>query len=112
MRAPHGGEDVPKSDLADLRSILERALARRKRSHYLVPLSEPTFGIDEILEALDSLTSGQVTHGLKVKAFESAFARYCGCAGAVSTNSGSSANLLALMALLDPERSEERRVGK
>ena len=106
---------MPKSDPADLRSIIERTLARRKRSRYLVPLSEPTFGVDEILEALDSLTSGQVTYGPKVKAFESAFARYCGCAGAVLTNSGSSANLLALMAVLDPEssrRNHHRRTGK
>jgi CDP-6-deoxy-D-xylo-4-hexulose-3-dehydrase len=106
---------MPKSDTAELRSIIERTLARRKRSHYLVPLSEPTFGVDEILEAIDSLTSGQVTYGSKVKAFESAFARYCGCAGAVSTNSGSSANLVALMSVLDPEsarRNNRRRSGK
>jgi CDP-6-deoxy-D-xylo-4-hexulose-3-dehydrase len=106
---------MPRSDTAELRSIIERTLARRKRSHYLVPLSEPTFGVDEILEAIDSLTSGQVTYGSKVKAFESAFARYCGCAGAVSTNSGSSANLVALMSVLDPEsarRNNRRRSGK
>jgi CDP-6-deoxy-D-xylo-4-hexulose-3-dehydrase len=79
----------------------------------LVPLSEPTFGVDEILEAIDSLTSGQVTYGTKVRAFESAFAQYCGCAGAVSSNSGSSANLLALMAVLESEsaRRDNRRSG-
>jgi CDP-6-deoxy-D-xylo-4-hexulose-3-dehydrase len=104
---------MPRSDIASLRAIIQRAVTRQKPSRYLVPLSEPTFGVDEILEAIDSLTSGQVTYGTKVRAFESAFAQYCGCAGAVSSNSGSSANLLALMAVLESEsaRRDNRRSG-
>src|SRR3990167_8638146 len=64
-----------------------------------IPLNVPTFGPDETEEALDTLRSGMVTMGKKVRAFEEAWAGYCGRKYAVMTNSGSSANLVALTAL-------------
>lgn len=67
-----------------------------------IPLAVPTFGTDEIAEALDSLLSGRLTMGDKVQRFEDAFATYLGVKHAVMVNSGSSANLLALMALANP----------
>ena len=59
----------------------------------------PSYGVDEVWEALDSLLSGRVTMGDKVARFEAAFASYIGVRHAVMVNSGSSANLLALAAL-------------
>src|SRR3990167_8980421 len=64
-----------------------------------IPLNVPTFGPDETEEALDTLRSGMVTMGKKVKAFEDAWAGYCGRKYGIMTNSGSSANLVALTAL-------------
>jgi len=64
-----------------------------------IPLSSPTHGADEVIEALDSLISTWVTMGPKVKRFERMFADYIGRKHAVMVNSGSSANLLALSAL-------------
>lgn len=64
-----------------------------------IPLNVPTYGREEIDEAIDSLESGWVTMGKKVKRFEEMWAEYIGVEYAVMTNSGSSANLLALSCL-------------
>ena len=64
-----------------------------------IPLNVPTYGRAEIDEAIDSLESGWVTCGKKVEAFEKMWAEYIGVNHAVMTNSGSSANLLALLDL-------------
>lgn len=64
-----------------------------------VPLNVPTYGAPEVVEALDSLMSGWVTMGKKVKRFEEMWAEYIGVEHAVMVNSGSSANLLALSCL-------------
>ena len=76
---------------------------RAQKSGKLLPLMMPTFGEDEILEAFDSLTSFQVTMGKKVERFEGDFSRYIGCKNSMMVNSGSSANLLALSILSNPE---------
>src|SRR5467141_112809 len=67
-----------------------------------IPLSVPTYGTEEVEEAVDSLLSTWVTMGAKVKKFEEAFAQYNGSRHAVMVNSGSSANLLALSVLANP----------
>ena len=64
-----------------------------------IPLNVPTYGRAEIDEAIDSLESGWVTMGAKVNRFEKMWAEYIGVQHAVMTNSGSSANLLALSCL-------------
>jgi len=68
----------------------------------VVKLHEPTFGADEIWEALDSLFTTQVTMGEKVRRFEKEFGEYHGFANSMMVNSGSSANLLAIAALTNP----------
>ena len=64
-----------------------------------IPLNVVTYGREEIYEAVDSLESGWVTMGAKVKRFEQMWAEYIGVKHAVMVNSGSSANLLALSCL-------------
>src|SRR5712664_3263608 len=67
-----------------------------------IPLTIPTYGTEEVEEAVDSLLSTWVTMGSKVRKFEEAFAQYNGSKHAVMVNSGSSANLLALSVLTNP----------
>lgn len=69
-----------------------------------VRLHEPTFGADEIKAALDCLLSTNVTQGAKVKAFEKAFVSEISPWEGVSSNSGSSANLLAIAGLVSQGR--------
>ena len=70
--------------------------------HPMVRLHEPTFGSEEIWEALDSLLTTQVTMGPKVRRFEKEFSERYGFGYAMMVNSGSSANLLAFAALCNP----------
>jgi CDP-6-deoxy-D-xylo-4-hexulose-3-dehydrase len=64
-----------------------------------ISLITPSYGHEEVNEAIDSLLTTRVTMGEKVKHFERLFADYIGVKHAVMVNSGSSANLLALSIL-------------
>lgn len=65
-----------------------------------LPLASSTWSTEEIAAALSVLQGGHTTMGLRVEAFESAFAKYIGSKYAVMVNSGSSANLLMVAALV------------
>jgi CDP-6-deoxy-D-xylo-4-hexulose-3-dehydrase len=75
---------------------------RFKPNDPTVRLHEPTFSADEIKAAVDVLLSTRVTMGPKVKAFEHEYANAFGFRHAIMNNSGSSANLLAVAALVNP----------
>lgn len=69
-----------------------------KRAEYL-PYALPWIGEEEIQEVVDSLRSGWVTTGPKVKRFEEEFAQYVGCKHAIALNSCTAALHVALAAL-------------
>jgi dTDP-4-amino-4,6-dideoxygalactose transaminase len=64
-----------------------------------LPYCVPFIGEEEIEEVADSLRSGWVTTGPKVKRFEAEFAAYVGAEHAIAVNSCTSALELALAAL-------------
>ena len=64
------------------------------------PLVVPPYGADEVVDALDALLSTHVTMGQRCRAFERQWAAYCGREHGVMVNSGSSAVLLMLAALV------------
>lgn len=74
-------------------------------------VATPPYDYEEIVEAIDSLLSTHVTMGKKVKAFEKEFANYIGVRYAIMVNSGSSANLLALAILTNPQLKERFNPG-
>ena len=99
---------------AQLESIVRLALnqmSKELKESNRIPLGVPTWDSQEILEAIDSLLRGQLTMGKKVAAFEDLFADYIGTTGAVMVNSGSSANLLAMMLATNPETEDPFRPG-
>jgi len=63
-----------------------------------LPFHKPDIGEAEAEAVLDTLRSGWLTTGSKVKQFEGDFAKYLGCSHAVAVNSGTSALHLALLA--------------
>ena len=65
-----------------------------------LPLAVPPFGAAELGEAMEALLSGWVTMGKRVAAFESRWAQAVGCSEAIAVNSGSSALLVMLTALI------------
>lgn len=77
----------------------------------VVRLHEPSFGADEINVAVDCLLDTHVTMGAKVKEFERRFADQYGWKHGVMSNSGSSANLLAIAALANRETADGFKPG-
>jgi len=77
------------------------------KGKYKIPLSVPSFGWEEVAEAVDSLLTTYVTMGEKVKRFENLFAEYVGSKEAIMVNSGSSANLIALSILSNPALGDD-----
>lgn len=90
--------------MEDLRKLISSEWENRKeKSEELkIPLSAITYGVDEIMEVLDSMLSAQVTMGKKVGTFERMFADYIGVKHGIMVNSGSSANLIAMSLLTNP----------
>jgi CDP-6-deoxy-D-xylo-4-hexulose-3-dehydrase len=68
----------------------------------IVRLHEPTMDSEEVFAAVDTMLSTFTTMGKKTRAFENQYAAYTGSKYGVMSNSGSSANLLAVAALANP----------
>lgn len=87
-----------------LRSLIKKAMAESDWLHHPPPgrvnIGWPVFDEKEVLQALDSLLNVRISQGPKVRQFEDMAARYIGTRYAIACNSGSSANLLALTALV------------
>jgi dTDP-4-amino-4,6-dideoxygalactose transaminase len=64
-----------------------------------IPFHIPTIDEDEIQSVVETLKSGWLTTGPKVKRFEEDFAKYLGCRHAIAVNSGTAALHLALDAI-------------
>src|SRR6266513_6233793 len=65
----------------------------------LIPFNAPEIGDAEIESVVETLRSGWLTSGTKVKRFEDDFAEYIGSKHAVAVNSGTAALHLALDAI-------------
>ncbi|MDQ8738625.1 lipopolysaccharide biosynthesis protein RfbH [Paenibacillus sp. LHD-38] len=76
--------------------------------HDTIPVSGKVFDEEELYHLLDSSLDFWLTSGRYAHRFENEFARFMGTRYALLTNSGSSANLLALSALTSPALGERR----
>lgn len=76
-----------------------QAVYGKKREFDYIPPSGKLLGEEELLNMIDASLDMWLTAGRFNKEFESKFAKYLGVKFALSTNSGSSANLLAFSAL-------------
>ena len=70
-------------------------------------LSEPIFDKNEINSAIASIKKLNLSQGKNVKKFEESFSKFIGCKYGIATNSGSSANLIALTALKELYRLKD-----
>lgn len=78
----------------------------KKRKFDYIPPSGKLLGEEELLNMIDASLDMWLTAGRFNKEFESKFAKYLGVKYALSTNSGSSANLLAFSALTSHKLGE------
>ena len=76
-----------------------------------INLHEPTFGPDEVMAMVEVMLSTRVTMGPKVLGFENEIAEYFQVSEAITNNSGSSANLLAIAALVNPLTKNGLKAG-
>lgn len=67
---------------------------------YRVPLAYNTLGDEELNAAMRVLQSGFMTQGAEVEKFEAELAKQAGASHAILVNSGSSANLVAIEAIV------------
>ena len=77
----------------------------------VIRLHEPTFSAPEIIAAIEILLSTKVTMGAKVKNFERLFAQMHYFSHGITSNSGSSANLLAIASLCNPLTKNHLKAG-
>lgn len=74
-------------------------ILNRKRNFKYIPASGKLLGFEEMENMIDATLDMWLTAGRFNDTFETEFAKYLGVKYALTTNSGSSANLLALSAL-------------
>ena len=68
-----------------------------------LPLHVPSYGADEVNEAIASLLTTRITMGEKVRRFETLWSEYLGVRHTIMVNSGSSANLVAAAVLVNAQ---------
>jgi len=68
-------------------------------TNQMLPFHRPEITDDDVHSVVETLRSGWLTTGPKVKRFEEDFAKYLGCRHAVAVNSGTAALHLALDAI-------------
>ena len=79
-----------------------------KPDYLRVPLASNGLRAEDIASAVEVFNSGQLTMGNRVKDFEFAMSSYLGTKEFVMMNSGSSANLAMIEAIIRPVKSEPR----
>ena len=73
-----------------------------KEKQYWYPLGLASYDVEEIIEAIDSMTSFRTSMSEKTELFEKNFSHWQGCTHSVMVNSGSSANLTLALLLTNP----------
>lgn len=97
---------------SELRTYVAERLANAPKSSFRIPLAVPPYTTDDVMECLDSILRLRLTMGAKVNAFEQAWAGFLGTRHCIMTNSGSTANLLALSTLTNPALKHPKRSGR
>ncbi len=91
--------------------IYYHSVFAKKKNFKYIPASGKLLDFKELENMIDASLDMWLTSGRFNDKFEKEFAKYLGVEYALTTNSGSSANLLALSALTSPKLGE-RRINK
>ena len=81
--------------------------SKKKTDTNKYPLSPFPFEPEDILKGAETLLRGKITMSDITAKFENEFANFLGVKHALMVNSGSSANLLAFFALINPENKKK-----
>ncbi len=90
-----------------------KLLAKKKidKKIFRYPLHEDALSKEDLAEGFNVLASRQLTMSKKTKEFESYFKKKLGLKHCLMVNSGSSANLLSLFALVNPKKKNKLKEG-
>jgi len=93
------------------KNILKLFKKKIINSEFSYPLHEDALNEKDLAEGLKVLISRQLTMSKKTKEFETYFQKKLGLRYCLMVNSGSSANLLALFALINPSKKKHLKIG-
>jgi len=97
-----------KKDYNYLNNLIDRNTKREKN---IYQLSSNSFSNKDMIEGIKVLLSKKITMSNIVKKFEKEFAKFIGSKYALMVNSGSSANLLATFAMINPMKKNKLKPG-
>jgi len=96
---------ISKKEKKTLNKIINRNSEQRQKNYQLSPNS---FSNEDIIEGIKIIVSKKITMSKRTKIFEQRFAKFLGCKYALMVNSGSSANLLAMFAMINPLKKKNK----
>ena len=91
-----------------LEKLIKKYDQNEKITERKYPLLEKGFTSSDIMKGIEVLLSRKITMSNLTKKFEIEFAKFIGSKYALMVNSGSSANLLASFALINPKKNPPR----
>ena len=95
-------------DLNLLNKLIDKNTKKEKNIYQLSPNS---FSNKDVVEGIKVLLSKKITMGEITKKFQREFAKFIGSKYALMVNSGSSANLLATFAMINPMKKNRLKTG-
>ena len=99
---------ITKKEKKIFKNIIKKYSLTKSNKYQLSPNS---FSDEDIIEALKVLVTKKITMSNKTMEFERKFANYIGSRYALMLNSGSSANLLAMFAMINPQKKDKLKSG-
>ena len=98
-------EEIKKEIYSRVKEYYDSFLSKRSEA---IPVSGKKYDEKELIAVVDAALEGWWTEGKVTLEFEEKFKKFLGVSNAIVVNSGSSANLLALKALMSPKIKERR----
>ena len=102
---------ISKKDTIYLESLIKKYAKIDKSDQNIYPLLEKGFTSLDILKGIEVLLSRKITMSNITRKFEDEFGKFIGSKYALMVNSGSSANLLAAFALINPLKKNRLKKG-
>ena len=102
---------ISKKDTRYLNKLIDRFSFYKNEKTNSYPLLEKGFTKEDIIKGIEVLLSRKLTMSEIIKKFELSFSKFVGSKYAIMVNSGSSANLLAAFALINPKKKGKLKSG-
>ena len=102
---------ISKKEKKFLESLINKVGQTKIKKENQYPLLEKGFTADDIMRGIEVLLSRKITMSDITKKFEHYFSKFVGSKYSLMVNSGSSANLLAAHALINPKKKRRLKAG-